>query len=66
MAFSAAMSCFSWIGRRSHFAHLLRASDVQALPPNHAAQVPMRNRATLAQMGFAQLRELHAGLRSMQ
>ena len=43
--------------------HLLRASDVQALPPNHAAQVPTRNKATLAQLGISKLRELHVKLR---
>ena len=42
--------------------HLLRTSDVQALPPNHAAAVPERNRATLEALGLAKLREMHGGL----
>ena len=42
--------------------HLLRTSDVQALPPKHAAQVPERNRATLESLGVAHLTEMHAKL----
>ena len=44
--------------------HLLRTSDVQAVPPASAAVVPERNRATLERIGLARLRDMYGSLRT--
>lgn len=43
--------------------HLLRVSDVAAVPPKSAAAVPERNRAALEALGVPHLRELLASTR---
>ena len=42
--------------------HLLRTSDVAAVPPASAAAVPERNRAKLAEVGLEKLRDLYSGM----
>ena len=44
--------------------HLLRVSDVAAVPPKSAAAVPERNRAALEALGVPRLRELLASTHS--
>ena len=44
--------------------HLLRTSDVQAVPPASAAVVPERNRARLERIGLEKLRDMYADLRA--
>jgi hypothetical protein len=44
--------------------HLLRADDVQAVPPASAANVPVRNRETLTRLGIEGLREVYSRILS--